>query len=73
MGKIFGDSYTDCTRPSSGITKEGSGKQKALYDRFRRKAPDFKPGDLVLKKNSSDQVSFAAARWTGPLEDPKTN
>jgi hypothetical protein len=48
------------------LLKKAQEKQKALYDRFRRKAPDFKPGDLIHKKKSSDQVSFAAARWTGP-------
>jgi hypothetical protein len=46
-------------------------RQKKLYDNTRRKAQEFKLGDLVFlkkkkKKKSTDIVGFTAARWTGP-------
>ena len=40
--------------------------QKELYNKKRRQAPKFKPGDLILKKVNSDIVPFAAAKWHGP-------
>jgi hypothetical protein len=44
--------------------KQAQAKQKKLYDKTRRKAHTFSPGDFVLKKNNADMVSFALMSLT---------